>query len=102
MTISVKPNKLEIGKTTTAEFTAKAGGINKRKFRYEWNKRDSNSLPDKVLGSNGTVLTIPNVAESDEGQYYCTVTNQWDRSVESNDVTLIIYGMYCLCIRTAI
>jgi len=46
-----------------------------------------------VLGVNGTVLTIPNVLESDNGQYYCTVTNEWNRSVESNNVTLATYGM---------
>ena len=93
MTISVTPNRLEIGKTATGKFTAMASGINKRRFMYEWKKRGDTRLPDKILGSNGTVLTIPNVTESDEGLYYCVVTNQWSRSVESNDVTLTIYGM---------
>jgi len=47
-----------------------------------------------VSGVNGTVLTISKVAESDEGQYYCIVTNEWNKSLESNDVTLTIYGTY--------
>ena len=58
---------------------------------YQWRKRDGD-LPDKVSGVNREVLTIPNVAESDEGQYYCIVTNEWGRSVESNDGSLTVEG----------
>ena len=98
MTISIVPNDLEIGKGRTANFTAIANGIstNQSNFVYQWWKRDSNSLPDKVSGSNETVLKIPNVLDSDEGQYYCIVTNEWSRSVRSNDVTLSIFGMLIL------
>ena len=60
---------------------------------YQWKKRGSDSLPDKVSDVNGKVLIIPNVLESDEGQYYCIVTNEWGRSVESDNVTLTTYGM---------
>ena len=63
-------------------------------FTYQWKKRGSDGLPNKVSGVNGTVLTIPNVLESDEGQYYCIVTNEWGRSVESDDVTLTVEGTY--------
>ena len=54
-----------------------------------------------MSGVNGTVLAIPNVLESDEGQYYCIVTNEWGRSVKSNDVTLIVEGttISYLCMR---
>ena len=62
-------------------------------FKYQWSKRNSKSLPNKLSGVNGEVLTIPNVLESDEGQYYCIVTNEWDRRVWSNNVTLSIFGM---------
>ena len=86
---------MEIGKGNTATFTAMASDINtsENNFTYQWSKRDSSSLPDKMSGARGTVLTIPNVTESDEGQYYCTVTNEWGRSVRSDDVTLSIFGM---------
>ena len=77
----------------TAQFTARASGINKNNFTYQWRKKGSDSLPDKVTGAGGIILTIPNVTESDEGQYYCTVTNNWGRSVESNNGTLTISGM---------
>ena len=90
------PNNLEVVIGGTADFTAIAEGINTgiNTFTYQWKKRDSNtSLPDKVLGVNGTVLTIPNVTESDNGHYYCIVTNEWGRSVESNDVNFTVYGM---------
>ena len=95
MTISVIPNNLEVVIGGTGNFTAIASGINTNinTFTYQWKKRDSDSLPDKVSGINGTVLTIPNVTESDNGQYYCIVTNEWDRSTESNDVNFIVYGM---------
>jgi len=46
-----------------------------------------------VSSVDGTVLTIPNVNDSDEGQYYCIVTNEWGKSLESDDVTLTVYGM---------
>ena len=49
-----------------------------------------------MLGFNGTVLTIPNVLESDEGQYYCNVTNEWGRSLESNNGNLTFSGMVYL------
>ena len=80
----------------TANFTAIASGVNTdiNTFTYQWKKRSSNSLPDKVLGVNGTILMIPNVTESDNGLYYCVVTNEWGRSVESNDVNFTVYGTY--------
>ena len=90
------PDSLVIGNGTDAKFTAIATGIstNMNNFVYQWMKRDSNSLPDKVSGVNGTVLTIPYVRGSDEGQYYCIVINEWGRSERSNEVTLSIFGMY--------
>ena len=60
---------------------------------YQWMKKDS-VLSNKVSGVNGPVLTIPNVLESDEGQYYCIVTNEWSRSVESGPVTLAVFGKF--------
>jgi len=81
-----------IGEGGTAQFKATASGINKNNFTYQWGKRDSNSLPNKVSGVNGTVLIIPNLVVSDEGQYYCIVTNEWDRSVVSDNGILTIYS----------
>ena len=76
-----------------------ANGVSTNNFRYQWRKRGSNNLPSKVTSVNEEVLTISNVTESDEGQYYCTVTNEWGRSVESDNVTLSIFGMLvCLVI----
>ena len=82
-----------IGERGTAQFTVTAHGVNMRNFVYQWRKKDS-SLPNKVSGVNGAVLTIPNLVPSDEGVYYCTVTNEWGRSERSNDVTLSVFGMY--------
>ena len=94
LAISLIPNNLLIGKGTIAELTAVVTGVstNESNFMYQWKKRGSDSLPDKVSGVNEEVLTIPNVLESDEGQYYCIVTNEWSRSVESDNVSLTTYG----------
>ena len=91
LTVRVMPDELVVGNETIAMFTAMATGIST--IKYQWKKRGSDTLPDKVSGVNGTVLTIPNVLKSDEGQYYCIVTNEWGRSVESDDVILTVYGM---------
>ena len=96
LSIRIESKNLVIGKGNTAYFNATANGISTdiSNFMYQWRKRGSNSFPDKVSGINGPLLTIPSIAESDEGQYYCTVTNEWSRSVESDDATLTVYGMH--------
>ena len=95
LSITVDPDHLVIGQRATAKFTATANGKKRKKkrFKYRWKKYGGTNFPDKVSGVNGAVLTIPNVLESDEGQYYCIVTNEWDRRRESNNVTLAIYGI---------
>ena len=81
-----------------ATFIATASGINMNEFMYQWKKRGSDSLPDKVSGVDGTTLVVPNLIKSDGGQYYCIVTNEWGRSVESNDVVLTVEGNIVLLI----
>ena len=78
--------------TETAQLTVLADGVRKENFVYEW-KVKNKDLPDKVIGVNGTVLTIPDLVKSDEGEYYCTVSNQWGRSMESNTITLTVSGI---------
>ena len=96
LSISVTPTNPVIVERGTAQFTATASGINMGNFVYQWRKRGSSSLPIKVSGFNGAVLTIPNLVPSDEGVYYCSVTNEWGNSVRSDDVTLTIIGMLIL------
>ena len=95
LSITITEN-LVIAENKTAQLTAMANGISTgvNNFKYQWRKRDSDSFPDKVSGVNTSVLTIPNVVESDGGQYYCIVTNEWDRSGESNSATLTVFGTY--------
>ena len=73
-------------------FVTKASGINLNNYRYQWKKRSGMNLPNKVVGVNTTMLMIPNATKSDEGQYYCIVTNEWDNSVKSDDFTLTVKG----------
>jgi len=93
ISISVVPTDLVLGEGGTARFTATASGISRKNFVYQWRKRGSRRLPNKVSSVNGAVLTIPNLVESDEGVYYCTVTNEWGKSESSEDVTLSIRGI---------
>ena len=83
-----------IGERGTAQFTATASGVNMRNFVYQWRKRGYRSLPNKASGVNRAVLTIPYLVKSDEGVYYCTVINEWGNSVRSDDVTLVVVGMF--------
>ena len=92
LSIRVTPTNPTIGEGGTATFTATASGINMNNFMYQWRKRGSDGLPDKMLGVDGPILIIPNLIESDEGQYYCIVTNEWDRFVKSKDVSLTVEG----------
>ena len=94
LSIIITPTNSTVGEGATAIFTATASGINKKNFVYQWKKRGNGNLPSKVSGVNGAVLMIPNSLKSDEGQYYCNVTNEWGRSVESNDVTLTVIGKW--------
>ena len=79
-----------MNKGRIAYFTATASGINVNNFEYQWKKRGSRNLPtgSKVISVNGAVLIIPNLTESDKGQYYCIVTNEWGRSLKSNYLTV--------------
>ena len=93
MTISVTPKNIITSKRKTIQFIATASGITETHFVYQWKKKDDASLPRKLLGVNEAVLTIPDVLESDEGEYFCIATNEWGRNVRSNDVILTVHGM---------
>ena len=92
MAISIVADRSQVNKGGTIQFTATASGIGA--LRYQWKKRGIDNLPDKVIGDHTRVLKIPDIDKSDEGQYYCIVTNMWNRSVESNHINLTIYGTY--------
>lgn len=89
------PNTTVINEGEFAQFNATPSGKSEVKYRYHWRKRGDN-LPLKVSGVNEAVLIIPDLSISDEGGYYCIVTNEWKRSVESNTVTLTVKGTYHL------
>ena len=77
----------------TVTFIATSSGItDKKQLIYLWEKNGKSKLPNKVIGHKSTMLTIPNLKKSDEGEYYCTVTNEWGNSVKSGYVTLTVQG----------
>ena len=92
LSVNASLNVLSGNDSETAQLTASAGGINKENFIYHWRAQNKNDLPNKVSGVNGTLLTIPDFDKSDEGQYYCIVTNEWGRNMTSNSVTLTVEG----------
>ena len=92
MAISIVTDHSLVNNGGTVQFTATASGIGI--LRYQWKKRGVDKLPNKVIGDDTLVLRIPDIDGSDEGQYYCVVTNMWNKSVESNQINLTIYGMY--------
>ena len=83
---------LLIAKGGTAQFTIITTTVGS--LSYQWQKRHFSTLPDKALGRDTALLRIPQLKKSDEGQYYCIVTNMWNRSLESDNINLTIYGMY--------
>ena len=92
LAIEIESDYVRVIKGVTVQLIANASGTGK--LNYQWRKKGINKLPDKVIGRNTLKLEIPNIEKSDEGEYYCVVTNMWNRSVESNGVHVTIYGMY--------
>ena len=88
--ISVVPNNLLIAEGGTAQFNVTVVGTGE--IMYQWKKRNADRLPEKVLGEDTSVLRIPNLDKSDEGLYYCIVTDTLNMTVESNNITLTVYG----------
>ena len=94
LSISATPPRLTVGEGDTAQLNATASGININNFVYQWRKKDSINLPNKLTGINGTILTIPNAQDPDEGNYVCIVTNEWGSSMKSNNIMLTVTGMH--------
>ena len=89
---SVVPNNSLIAEGGTAQFNVTAIGTGE--LMYQWKKRNANRLPEKVLGEDTSVLRIPNLDKSDEGLYYCIVTNTFNNITMSDNITLTVYGRF--------
>ena len=57
---------------------------------YDW-KRVSGLLPSNVRSNGGKTLTILNIKNNDEGQYYCEVNNGGN-NVSSMRVKIVVKG----------
>ena len=60
---------------------------------YQWRRRGAGQFPDKALCRDTKELIIPEVDRSDEGVYYCIVSNISNITVESDNIKLTTYGM---------
>ena len=91
LSVSVTPSGTVVSSEgETIHLNATASGISEtNNFVYQWWKR---GLADKVLRSD-PVLVISDLSLSDEGDYYCNVTNEWGRTVQSNATILFVDGM---------
>ena len=91
--ITQHPEDIFVGEGGTLMLTTTAEGPGSDLFTYQWKKMGSNSLPRRrASGGNTTQLVITSVTTSDRGSYYCIVTNQWGRMVESMRATVKILG----------
>ena len=66
-----------LAKGNTLRLSLITDGPGKNNFKYQWKKRGSDSLPNRVNGKDTSEITIRSVMSSDSGSYYCVVTNQW-------------------------
>ena len=76
---------------------ATAEGPGRDHFRYQWKKNGSNLLPSTANGQRSPNLTIAPTSISDNGSYYCSVTNQWGTTIISN-VGLVLVLSKCACV----
>ena len=84
-------SSITVAKGNMLQLNITADGPGKTNFTYQWKKRDSNSLPNRVSGEDTSEVTIRSVVSSDSGSYYCVVTNQWGNMTTSNDSTVIVF-----------
>ena len=89
LSIIVSPLNQTVSEGGVATFTTTATGIKTREFEYEWFKVIEEDLIK--VGMNKQ-LTINNVRIEDKGNYYCVVTNEWNKTKESRRVQLSVNG----------
>ena len=90
-TVSQNP-KYVVAINSSVTLSATAEGPGHDHFRYHWKKIGSNSLPSIANGQDTPNLVIAPTAISDNGSYYCMVTNQWANTVRSNDGLVLVLG----------
>jgi len=91
--VTVTPFSQSVEVTHTAMFTTTVRGVGVKNFMYQWRHNGRS-----INGSNGSVLIIPNVMESDSGEYVCIVTNQYGDVDTSNKVTLMVKSMLIISV----
>jgi len=96
ITIAQPPEDVHVHDGGTLMLTITAQGPGHDNFTHQWKKMGSNSLPSRASGVNTTQLIIRSVTASDRGSYYCIVTNQWGRMIESMRTTVKILGKMCV------
>ena len=85
------PKDVLVGEGDRVMLTTIAEGPGSDQFTYQWKKMGSNSFTRRrASGEDTTQLVITSVTTSDRGSYYCIVTNQWGRMVESMRATVKI------------
>ena len=87
--VTVAPSNQTVELTHTATFTTTARGVGVDNFMYQW--RHNGTI---MTGETGDTLVIPNLKESDSGQYDCIVTNQYGDQTLSEVATLIAASEY--------
>ena len=94
--ITHHPQSVVLAKGNILHLSVTADGPGKRKFKYQWKKRDSNLSPNRVIEKKTAQITISSVTSADDGLYYCVVTNQWGNMTESNNATVTVLRKSCI------
>ena len=90
-TVTVTCNNSLVAEGKTAKLAINTTG--EGTLTYRWRRRGAGWFPDKALCRDTKALIIPEVDRSDEGEYYCIVSNISNITVESDNIELTTYGM---------
>ena len=90
-TVTVTCNNSLFAERKTAKLAIHATG--EGTLTYQWRRKGGEQFPDKALCRDTKELIIPEVDRSDEGVYYCIVSNISNITVESDNIKLTTYGM---------
>ena len=94
--VTIQRSRIVAAEGESIDISVIAEGPGKENFHYRWRRRDLVPLSNISRGTSTGNLTIPSVALSDSGEYYCHVINQWEREVDSDYTIVTILSKYKL------
>ena len=87
--INTHPMNSKVKALTSVTFTCSVSDVNG--VTYSWNRANGDIPSNRSRGQNTNTLTITRAIPSDEGMYYCIVTNDGG-STSSRSASLTVDG----------